>query len=314
MDSNTHSPTINGQGKGKSGPSSIPMTIPSKVPRLLTNVAQTEEEPFDPSKSQSPSKVQAATSAFASRDHLLSVSAADECKQRDNMNCLVTKGGDCIETAHIYPVSLSSTAECSVYTLFWQRLETFWPSEKVKAREKLAIRPNCAVTLESLMSLASTVHDLETLTWTTNDREKRPLTSVELLSMQWNLNRLDALAGEAEMSVKNLDRENLTGWEMPNVAETGQRGVIVEDSVVSTCAISPAGDNRPLPHGQQTQELSREYPRGSWAVPLAKEHAYKTGFSTIYGQYCYLRIGQMDAKSEENRILHQAGDDPGSLM
>ncbi|KAL3247644.1 hypothetical protein ABHI18_012339, partial [Aspergillus niger] len=31
---------------------------------------------------------------------------------------------------------------------------------------------------------------------------------------------------------------------------------------------------------------------GYWAVPLAEEHAYKTAFSTIYGQYCYLRMGQ----------------------
>ncbi|GKZ48816.1 hypothetical protein AbraIFM66951_001057, partial [Aspergillus brasiliensis] len=54
------------------------MTIPLKILRLSTNVAQTEEEPFDQSKSQSPSKVQAATSAFAFRDHSISVSAADE--------------------------------------------------------------------------------------------------------------------------------------------------------------------------------------------------------------------------------------------
>lgn len=31
---------------------------------------------------------------------------------------------------------------------------------------------------------------------------------------------------------------------------------------------------------------------GYWAIPLAKEHAYKTAFHCIFGQYCYLRMGQ----------------------
>lgn len=31
---------------------------------------------------------------------------------------------------------------------------------------------------------------------------------------------------------------------------------------------------------------------GYWAVPLALEHAYKTSFVTVLGQYCYLCIGQ----------------------
>ena len=31
---------------------------------------------------------------------------------------------------------------------------------------------------------------------------------------------------------------------------------------------------------------------GFWAVPLAQEHAYKTGFGTHRGQYYYLRMGQ----------------------
>lgn len=38
--------------------------------------------------------------------------------------------------------------------------------------------------------------------------------------------------------------------------------------------------------------LKTDAANGDWAVPLAPGHAYKTGFQTVLGQDCYLRMGQ----------------------
>ncbi|KAI9368308.1 hypothetical protein BJX61DRAFT_230048 [Aspergillus egyptiacus] len=47
------------------------------------------------------------------------------------------------------------------------------------------------------------------ITFTTDSPEKRPLPSVELLQMQWVLNRLVAIAGAADLTDEELDDDDL---------------------------------------------------------------------------------------------------------
>ncbi|PYH28336.1 HNH endonuclease signature motif containing protein [Aspergillus neoniger CBS 115656] len=327
---NTHSPIRTDHKKRKSDSLDIPETMASKIPRVSTNVAQTQKR-SDVPKPTSPAKAQAATSASKFQDYSRSVSAADECKKRDKLSCLVTRGGDCIETAHIYPFSLGRKAGFVAYDEFWERLGMFWPPEKIKAWEAVTLGPDRTEILENLISLASTVHGMwgtgklafkplelsedkrmltvefhwlrdwsygtqklrippsnpvksdsssnntrlincetlelirsgDILTWTTDDPEKRPLPSIELLEMQWVLNRLVALAGAADVSEEDLDREDMAGLETPVLTETEEEeleendpyceaeGSHIEESALSVGPISPAGENRPLLHQQR---------------------------------------------------------------
>ncbi|KAL4786394.1 hypothetical protein BJX76DRAFT_355121 [Aspergillus varians] len=233
---------------------------PSKIPRpaLSHLVAATPATPptSTPRRAQSPD--------LRGR----SVAMADKCRQRDKDACLITKGGECAEVAHIYPYSLGTKLGKKGHRDFWQTLSTFWSAKQIDQWESSVLGPERTEILQNLMSLAPTVHalwgkarfalkplqlssdsktltvefhwlyystyafkhlqtppslpcnldstdrgtrlfDCETkrciktgdvLTFTTDDPETMPLPSVELLRMQWLLNRLVSLSGAADVS------------------------------------------------------------------------------------------------------------------
>lgn len=108
------------------------------------------------------------------------------------------------------------------------------------------------------------------LTFTTEDPEKWPLPSVDLLYMQWVLNRLVALAGAADVTDEELDPDNPMGLaplisvsdageadlseEMEEEEEDDEEGEEEERGPMETAGaageVPRVGENRPWIHGQ----------------------------------------------------------------
>ncbi|KAL2866524.1 HNH endonuclease signature motif containing protein [Aspergillus lucknowensis] len=269
--------------RGRSPPSKSRSKSPSKIPTRVTSAG-----PSTPSTLITPG-----VNRREPKDYARSTAIADDCKKRDKHTCLVTRGGDWIETAHIYPFSLGTKVGSQGYTEFWARLSVLWPAEKVQAWEDAVLGRERTEILPNLISLAPTVHGLwgkakfalrpielsadqttltvefhwlqdsayeprdlrirpanpteldgttrqtrlfdcrtkrcicsgDILTFTTEDPEKLPLPSVDLLQMQWLLNRLVALAGAADVTDEELDPDDPMGLAPPiavgDASETG---------------------------------------------------------------------------------------------
>ncbi|PLN79766.1 hypothetical protein BDW42DRAFT_194898 [Aspergillus taichungensis] len=93
-------------------------------------------------------------------------SARKSCMERDEERCVITKAGEPLEVAHIYPYCLGQREEDPSQFFFWSGDE---------------------ITLQ------------------TDNPEIRPLPSVELLAMQWMLNRVKAISGAADISEDELN-------------------------------------------------------------------------------------------------------------
>ncbi|KAI9371598.1 hypothetical protein BJX61DRAFT_543540 [Aspergillus egyptiacus] len=207
-----------------------------------------------------------------------------QCKLRDGGLCLITKGGDVPEAAHIYASSIGSQVGRTRYKHFWDIFRMFWSEKKIKSWEAGVLgNEGTETTLPNLLCMDPTVHALwgkarfaikplelssdrkklrvelhwlpamkyvqrqlgtapsslintisapggtrlydcptdrriqtgDVLTFTTNDPENLPLPSVDLLDMQWVLNRLTALSGAADVSDEELDSDDAPGQASP---------------------------------------------------------------------------------------------------
>ncbi|KAJ9294605.1 hypothetical protein DTO271G3_6873 [Paecilomyces variotii] len=163
---------------------------PSKIPRRAESVGRAIKDigssvalpprgrsPLSKSRSESPSKIPPppATPTKPStpstliapgvnrrepKDYIRSITIADDCKKRDNYSCLITRGGDCIEAAHIYPFSLGTKVGSTSYADFWDRLSMFWSSEMIRDWEDTVLGKERTEILPNLICLAPTVHGL----------------------------------------------------------------------------------------------------------------------------------------------------------
>ncbi|GAQ11460.1 hypothetical protein ALT_8781 [Aspergillus lentulus] len=64
----------------------------------------------------------------AGSDSVLSMSADEEALERDGGRCIITKMGFGVESAHIYPHSLSGPT----HSRFWTGLSRFWPESVIE--------------------------------------------------------------------------------------------------------------------------------------------------------------------------------------
>ncbi|OJJ42437.1 hypothetical protein ASPZODRAFT_170112 [Penicilliopsis zonata CBS 506.65] len=83
-----------------------------------------------------------------------SLIAKSLCEERDKSTCLITKGRDCIDKAHIYPYSVNE------HDIFWETLRMFWSKEKVRVWEKAVLGEKGTEVCQNLICLAPTVHRL----------------------------------------------------------------------------------------------------------------------------------------------------------
>ncbi|KIW25570.1 uncharacterized protein PV07_08736 [Cladophialophora immunda] len=89
-----------------------------------------------------------------------SKSQRERCYQRDQMKCVLTKAGDPIEVAHIYPFSLQielRPASQQSGTSFWTMLRMFWSDERVDAWFN-ALFPHGTETCQNLIGLCPNAH------------------------------------------------------------------------------------------------------------------------------------------------------------
>ncbi|KAL2833528.1 hypothetical protein BJY01DRAFT_253492 [Aspergillus pseudoustus] len=316
--------------RGRSGTRS-----PSKIPRPAAPppLAAT---PATPAPSTATIPRQAESSEL--REYRRSPAMADKCQQRDNDACVITKGGDCTEVAHIYPFSLGTKVGQTTHRAFWETLSKFWSQDQVHKWEESVFGPKRTEILQNLLCLDPTAHalwgkakfalkplqlslnsdtltvqfywlghstyafkDLQTppsqpsniqsavrgtrlfdcmnnrclesgdvLTLTTNDPQNLPLPSIEILRLQWFLNRLVSLSGAADVTDNEIDPDNsmalappiLAGsddelsWEEEEETEEESeeaRGLQVGTATSSAAPVTRIGENRPLAQAEGKQ-------------------------------------------------------------
>ncbi|RAH55195.1 hypothetical protein BO85DRAFT_461366 [Aspergillus piperis CBS 112811] len=144
------------------------------------------------------------------------------CTERDNATCVVTGCRDPVEIAHILPNGLGRM-ESQVLQNFWFPLHRFWsqerdrrslevqfywlpvynyrsriPATEVPSRMSRKLSGTTVDGKETMLFNIATDKKLcsgDILTFKTNDPNSHPLPSMELLDMQWVLDRVLALSG-----------------------------------------------------------------------------------------------------------------------
>ncbi|KAF2804494.1 uncharacterized protein BDZ99DRAFT_341644, partial [Mytilinidion resinicola] len=80
------------------------------------------------------------------------------CYQRDQKKCILTKSGEPIKVAHIYPFSMRHEDKNVKQTVpFWRVLEMFWSKERVDAWHS-AVFPHGTEVCQNLICLAPHAH------------------------------------------------------------------------------------------------------------------------------------------------------------
>lgn len=187
---------------------------------------------------------------------------------------MITKAGEPVEVAHIYPYCLGQREEKPDQFFFWSILEWFWSEEKVETWKKAVFGAQGTEICSNMLCLGSNVHGLwgmarfslkpielsedqktlkvkffwlpnpgfsrrvqltmcpelpqdlrsgprntklwncdtekiiksgDEITLQTDNPQIRPLPSVELLEMQWMLNRVKAISGAADIPEDDID-------------------------------------------------------------------------------------------------------------
>lgn len=144
------------------------------------------------------------------------ITKKSQCHERDNWTCLITKGGDSVEVAHIYPFSLGQKAGTENHTDFWDTLSTYG-LRYLKDHPTPSRNVDCSVDRACFLDCQSRsiIRSGDILTFTTPDPKKWPLPSVQLLHMQWLLNRLVAITGAADVTDEELDSDDPMGLAPP---------------------------------------------------------------------------------------------------
>jgi len=83
--------------------------------------------------------------------------AADWCRARDNSECVLTKMGEPIDVAHLYPYSMRNDRPSSDPSNIWRMMRVFWSNSRVQAWED-AIFPNGTEVVQNLVCLAPHCH------------------------------------------------------------------------------------------------------------------------------------------------------------
>ncbi|PKY06148.1 hypothetical protein P168DRAFT_288110 [Aspergillus campestris IBT 28561] len=281
----------NSKKRGSDGMASPQPLTQTKIPRLSkaepdvttgTGTSSSVSTPPVKQGSESPAK------------RARSRNARKACLERDQETCVITKAGEPLEVAHIYPYSLGQREADPSQFMFWRTLGWFWTDEKIQAWKSAVLGPQGTETCSNMLCLGSNVHGLwgmarfslkpieisedkktlkvkffwlpnfcfsrhvpmtacpkvpqdprcgpkntklwdcdtekiiesgEEIILRTDDPEVRPLPSVELLEMQWILNRVNAISGAADIPEDELDpdRELLFG-------KIPEEGLLDEDS------------------------------------------------------------------------------------
>lgn len=103
----------------------------------------------------------------------------------------------------LFPISPSSVGEKEIKVqFFWMKIRQRADRETISLTQIPDLPSDCPAGLGGLLFLNCQTREIiksgDIITLTTPDPDKYPLPSVELLRMQWHLNRIGALAGGAE--------------------------------------------------------------------------------------------------------------------
>lgn len=83
-----------------------------------------------------------------------------QCLDRDKKFCVLTRAGEPIEAAHIYPYSMGKQAADESTSLFWSALRNFWSEEEIRAWMREVTGPDGTETCANLITLCSHAHAL----------------------------------------------------------------------------------------------------------------------------------------------------------
>jgi hypothetical protein len=85
-----------------------------------------------------------------------------QCIQRDRRTCVITKGGDCLQTARIFPDSLSNTIGQEEQCDLWEMLSVFWSAEQLTRWKSVlaGLGPDATQASENLFTVDPTVRCL----------------------------------------------------------------------------------------------------------------------------------------------------------
>lgn len=196
----------------------------------------------------------------------------EQCLERDQESCIITKGGEPIEVCHILPFAISRPAG-QEHFIFWSILSVFWTEDRTNEWKRQILGDDGIEVCHNLLTLCPNAHRLwgrarfalqplsmredkkslkirffwlqsrdftkkmritarpylpaildpgpmhaklfdglsetklcsgDTFTLTTDDPQSKPLPSIELLQMQWTLQRLIAISGAAGVNDEEL--------------------------------------------------------------------------------------------------------------
>ncbi|KAL3496662.1 hypothetical protein BJX62DRAFT_193767 [Aspergillus germanicus] len=80
--------------------------------------------------------------------------------ERDNSRCLLTKAGEPVEIAHIYPFCMGKREGTQQQIRFWTYLELFWSKDRVAAWKAAVLGSSGTEVIHNMMALRSDVHEL----------------------------------------------------------------------------------------------------------------------------------------------------------
>ncbi|KAJ9244060.1 hypothetical protein DTO207G8_5093 [Paecilomyces variotii] len=113
------------------------------------------------------------------------------CLEKDQESCILTEAGEPIEVCHILPFAIKSR-------LHEENENHSTPISTCN----IGPRPNACKLFDGLSETKLCSGD--TFTLTTDDPQSKPLPSIELLQMQWTLQRLIAISGAAGVNDEEL--------------------------------------------------------------------------------------------------------------
>ncbi|KAJ9201897.1 hypothetical protein DTO164E3_3335 [Paecilomyces variotii] len=151
------------------------------------------------------------------------------CLEKDQESCTITEAGEPIEVCHILPFAISKPAG-QEHFIFRAILSVFWTEDRtnewkrqilgddgIESRDftkkmRITARPYLPAILDPGPMHAKLFDGLsetklcsgDTFTLTTDDPQSKPLPSIELLQMQWTLQRLIAISGAAGVNDEEL--------------------------------------------------------------------------------------------------------------
>ncbi|KIA75683.1 hypothetical protein HK57_00544 [Aspergillus ustus] len=137
--------------------------------------------------------------------------AAEKCCQRDRDMCLTTRGADCNQIRPIYPFSALGMEDRQMTE------KDFWLDQNRFAFKDIATPPSRRTGYLDSTARGTRLFDCASQRWirsgdvltsTTDDPETMPLLSIEILHLQWCVNRVISLSAAADVTDEELDPED----------------------------------------------------------------------------------------------------------